>query len=215
VLVVTVARAEHQQRVARAGAELARSRHEVTLVSGPAGGLGKFENLNRLLAGHAVEGHDWLLVLDDDVDLPPGFLDDFLALAERLDLSLAQPAHRLRSHAAWRLTRRRPASLARETRFVEIGPVTALRRDTFAALLPFPPLRMGWGLDAHWAAVAAARGWRLGVIDATPIAHRVRPAGDAYSRQQAIDEAREFLAERPYLPAQQSQQTLRVHRRCG
>ena len=41
----------------------------------------------------------------------------------------------------------------RETAFVEIGPVTAFHRDTFATLLPFPDVGMGWGLDVHWAAV--------------------------------------------------------------
>ena len=50
----------------------------------------------------------------------------------------------------------------RETRFVEIGPVTAFGRAAAAELLPFPELRYGWGLDLHWAAVAAERGWRLG-----------------------------------------------------
>ncbi len=66
------------------------------------------------------------------------------------------------------MTRRRPGGLARETRFVEIGPVSALRAITFSALLPFPPLRSGWGLDAHWSAVAAAQKWRIGIIDARP-----------------------------------------------
>lgn len=215
VLVVTVARPEHRARVARAAAELRRSRHDVTPASAPPGAGGKFENVNALLAEHPPGGHDWLIVLDDDVDLPRGFLDRFVALAERHDLRLAQPAHRLRSHAAWPLTRRRAGSLVRETRFVEIGPVTALHHETFDVLLPFPPLRMGWGLDAHWAAVAVAHGWRVGVVDATPIAHRARPAGDAYSREQAVDEARAFLADHAYLTAAESQRTLAVHHRCG
>jgi GT2 family glycosyltransferase len=215
VLVVTVARPEHAGLVARAGAELDRSRHRVTRAVGPPGAGGKFENVNALLAGHAVAEPDWIVIVDDDVVLPRGFLDRFLALAERFDLRLAQPAHRLHSHAAWRLTRRRAASLVRETRFVEIGPVTALHRDTFATLLPFPALRMGWGLDAHWAALAAAHGWRLGVVDATPIGHLAHPAGAAYPREEAIAEARAFLAEHPYLPAVESQRTLAVHRRCG
>ncbi|MCA1689738.1 MAG: glycosyltransferase [Actinobacteria bacterium] len=215
VLVLTVVRPEHAGLRARAAAELRRSPHEVTLAACPPGGRGKFENLGTLLVAHPPDGYDWLLVLDDDVELPRGFLEHFLGLAERFDLRLAQPAHRHCSHAAWRLTRRRPGSLVRETRFVEIGPVTALHRETFAALLPFPNLRMGWGLDAHWAAVAARHGWRLGVVDATPIGHRARPAGDAYSRAQAIDEARAFLAARPYLPAAESQRTLAVHRRCA
>ena len=74
---------------------------------------------------------------------------------------------------------------------------------------------MGWGLDAHWAALAAERGWRLGIVDATPIAHRARPAGDAYSREQALTEARAFLLDHAYLPAAESQRTLFVHRRCA
>ena len=147
-----------------ARAELERSRHEVAVVTTAPGERGKFENLNTLLAEHPAEGYDWLLMVDDDVTLPHGFLDGFLLLAERFDLRLAQPAHRRRSHAAWEVTRRPRdgGTLVRETRFVEIGPVTALHADTFAALLPFPPVRMGWGLDLHWGAVARERGWRWG-----------------------------------------------------
>ena len=101
----------------------------------------------------------------------------------------------------------------RETAFVEIGPVTAFARATFAVLLPFPQLRMGWGLDLHWAALARAHGWRCGVIDAVSIRHRLAPAASAYSRAQAIAEARAFLAERPYLPAAEAKRTLMAHRR--
>jgi hypothetical protein len=136
-----------------------------------------------------------------------------LFLCERFELQLAQPAHRYNSHAAWQVTRRRPGSIARATQFVEIGPVTALASATFETLLPFPQLRMGWGLDAHWAALAREHGWRCGVIDAVAIGHRVAPAADAYSRETAIAEAREFLEQRPYLPAAELQRTLTTHRR--
>jgi hypothetical protein len=152
-------------------------------------------------------------VLDDDVELPRGFLDRFLFLCERFDLQLAQPAHRLNSHAAWPQTRRRAASVVRETHFVEIGPVTAFSSATFATLLPFPALRMGWGLDAHWAAIAQEHGWRCGVTDAVAIRHRAAPAADAYSREAAIAEARAFLAERPYVSAQDARRTVTTHRR--
>lgn len=215
VLVLTVARPEHDDAVRRAATELHGSTHDVTIDSCPPGDRGKFENINALLARHRLADYDWLIVADDDIDLPRGFLDRFLGLAEHFDLSLAQPAHRLRSHASWRLTRRRPGSLVRETRFVEIGPLTLLAPATFDTLLPFPALRMGWGLDAHWAAIARDRGWRLGIVDATPIAHKARPAGDAYSREQALTEARTFLADHNYLPASESQRTLAVHRRCA
>jgi GT2 family glycosyltransferase len=213
VLVLGVERPQHRSLAARAQAELTRSRHDVELHTIPPGGLGKFENLNRLLAAHPVGGHDWLLVLDDDVRLPHGFLDRFVFLCERFSLALAQPAHRLSSHAAWPQTRRRPGSVTRETSFVEIGPVTAFARATFSTLLPFPELRMGWGLDAHWAALAREHGWRCGVTDAVAIGHRAAPAADSYSREAAVAEARAFLAERPHLSAEQSQRTLTTHRR--
>jgi GT2 family glycosyltransferase len=213
VLALCVERPQNAALGSAIGAELARSRHAVELRRSPPGEDGKFENLNRMLAAERVEDFDWLLVLDDDIGLPRGFLDRFLFLAERFELDLAQPAHRATSHAAWRITRRRRGSVLRETRFVEIGPVTGFARRTFPSLLPFPQLRMGWGLDLHWGAIAAQRGWRCGVIDAVAISHRAAPAGAAYSREQALGEAREFLRERPYVPAAEARQTLVTHRR--
>ncbi|HEX8208104.1 MAG TPA: glycosyltransferase [Solirubrobacteraceae bacterium] len=236
VLVLSVARP--RSRWPAIEAELRRSSHDLEVRTSDVEERGKFENLNRLLGpgrspsgagpegsssgGDAeglasggdgeglASGFDWLLVVDDDVVLPRGFLDRFLAIAEGLGLKLAQPAHRLASHAAWPVTRRRPASVARETGFVEIGPVTAFHRDTFDVLLPFPDLRMGWGLDAHWSAVARDRGWPIGIVDATPILHAT-PAAHAYGHDEAIAEARAFLAGRPYVTRAEAR-TLRTHR---
>jgi GT2 family glycosyltransferase len=220
VLVLGVERPEHRALAQGIRDELLRSRHDVQLYTSPPGKLGKFENLNRMLgvggsrfSGSPIKDPDWLLLVDDDILLPRGFLDRFLFLCERFSLDLAQPAHRLNSHAAWSITRRHSGSVVRETPFVEIGPVTAFARSTFSTLLPFPLLRMGWGLDLHWAALARERGWRCGVIDALAIGHRVAPAADAYSRESAIAEARAFLLERPYLRADEAQQTLLTHRR--
>jgi hypothetical protein len=212
VLVLAIEREGVPNLLAAARHELERSRHEVQLHVTAADDRGKFENLDRLLELHPASGHDWLLVIDDDVALPPGFLDTFVFLAERFGLRLAQPAQRWRSHAAVAITRRRPGSIVRQTGFVEIGPVTALHADTFVELLPFPPLRAGWGLDAHWAAVAAARGWRLGVVDATPVLHGLRRTASSYDRDGAVAEARQFLAQRPYRSAREAQRTLAVHR---
>ncbi len=212
VLVLGVQRPERHALGAAMRAELLSSRHDVELHTCPAGGRGKFENLNRLLAEHPAAAHDWLLTVDDDVELPHGFLDRFLFLCERFRLDLAQPAHRLNSHAAWPVTRRRAGSVVRETAFVEIGPVTAFARSTFAVLLPFPELRMGWGLDVHWAALAREHGWRCGVTDAVSIHHRVAPAAAGYSQADAAAEARAFLAEHPYLPAGEAARTLASHR---
>jgi len=213
VLVLCVARPEHGALVRGIRHELARSRHQVELCVGSPGDRGKFENLNLLLDSDPPDTYDWLFVLDDDIVLPRGFLNRFLLLAERFELDLAQPAHRRASHAAWQVTRRRRHTLVRETSFVEIGPVTAFARSTFSTLLPFPDLRMGWGLDMHWAALAREHGWRCGVLDAVPIRHRAAPAASSYSREQALAEARAFLTNRPHLSASEAQQTLVTHRR--
>ena len=78
-----------------ARAELLRSHHDVRFATDRRRrDRGKFENLNALLERNPPDGHDWLLVLDDDVALPRGFLDAFLFLVERFGLQLAQPAHR-------------------------------------------------------------------------------------------------------------------------
>jgi hypothetical protein len=175
---------------------------------------GKFENLNRLAELAApVADYSWLLVTDDDVGLAPRFLDRFIAICEALELDLAQPAQTHRSHAAWRVTRRRAWSLARRTQYVEIGPVTLFSRRAAETLMPFPELRFGWGLDNHWGAIARERSWRLGVIDALPVRHESQPVATAYKHAEAIDEARHFLAGRDYIETEEAQQTLEAYRR--
>jgi hypothetical protein len=217
--------------------EAATSLTTETVATGLTGG--KFQNLNELLtrvgvrplnkrdrekplviAKNACEGvrplnkvgADWVLVVDDDVALPARFLDRFVAVCEALGFALAQPAQTLRSHAAWRVVRRRPWALARETRFVEIGPVTAFRRDAAEVLVPFPDVRFGWGLDLHWGAVAAQHGWRVGIVDALPVQHQVLPVASSYDHEDAIAEAQAFLAGKQYVRAADAQETLAVHR---
>jgi GT2 family glycosyltransferase len=214
VLVVGVERTDVPNLMAATRAELLRSRHDVTVDVAPAApGLGKFENLDALLARHTpLSAFDWIVVTDDDVALPRHFLDAFLACAEAGGLQLAQPAHRRHSHAAWDVTRRVRGSDWRETTFVEIGPVTAFDATAAAALLPFPKdLKMGWGLDAHWSAIAQERGWRIGVVDATPIGHTIRPAASDYPRATAAAEARRFLDGRAYVTRDEVR-TIEPHR---
>ena len=216
-------------RISRALPRLRSEHHDVRVALGATGdaadqaltnetvltglGGGKFENLNLLLACEDPQGADWIVIADDDVELPNRFLDRFVALCERLALDLAQPAQTARSHAGWRVTRRRPLSLARRTSYVEIGPVTAFSARAAGVLLPFPELRFGWGLDNHWSAVAREHGWGLGVVDALPVRHEWQPVAASYRHDEAIAEARDFLAERPYVPAHEAQRTLATIRR--
>jgi hypothetical protein len=214
VLVLGIYAPDGVDSMSRAIPQLRDARHDVQFALGALGeadktlsahtrldgleGAGKFENLNRLLAVVPATA-DWTLVVDDDVELPRGFLGRFLACAEDFGLQLAQPAHRHTSHAAWAVTRRARWTLARRTRLVEIGPVTAFHSSVATALLPFPPLRMGWGLDAHWGGLARERGWRLGVVDATPIRHESRRPATRYDRGAAIAELAEFLPGKPFV----------------
>jgi hypothetical protein len=208
VLVLGVERPDRRMNALRA--ELHRTRHEVHMHTIAMGDAGKFEHLNALLREHPAAGHDWLLIVDDDVVVAPRFLDRFLFCAEDAGLQLAQPAHRRHSHAAWAATRRLPGGAVRESRFVEIGPLTAFAAPVFDTLLPFPQdLRMGWGLDVHWGAVALQRGWRAGIVDATPMLHTA-PVGGGYDRAAAVAEAERFLAERPYVTRAQARWTRRI-----
>ena len=227
VLVVSVYRPG--SRLPAAMPRLRSSRHAVHLTLGSTGAAdplladltvqtgmsgGKFENLNRLLH-HAppVEKFDWLIVTDDDIGVPPAFLDRFVAVCERLDLDLAQPAQSMRSHAAWHVTRTRPFTLARRTNFVEIGPLTAFSARAAKVLTPFPELRFGWGLDNHWAALALERGWQLGVVDALPIRHEWQRIATSYTHAEAKAEASEFLAGRAFVGTEDAQRTVATVRR--
>ena len=207
-------------------AELRRSRHRLHLVLGALGPAapdladateladlegGRLANLNRLVASAGLGTAEWVLVIDDDIALPAGFLDNLLALARRFRLDLVQPALTLASHTAFGVTRRRPLAL-RRTRFVEQGPALLVRRPVFEALAPFPEQGMGWGICLTWAAMAERRGWRLGVADAVAVRHEGRPPGTGYDRDAAFAAARELLAEREHLGWREAEQVLERHR---
>ena len=173
---------------------------------------GKLSNLNRLAEMAPVAEGDWVLLIDDDVVLPGRFLDRLVLLAERFDLQLAQPALTRTSHTAWPVTRRR-ASLLRRTRFVEMGPVVLIRRRAFEALTPFPEAGMGWGICLHWAAVAEREGWNVGIADAVPVRHDIRPPALSYDREKAQAAARELLDAREHIGWRQADAVLASYRR--
>jgi hypothetical protein len=208
-------------------AELRRSRHGVAVRLGalgpPAPALeddtslaelegGKLANLNRLLERSPLAEAEWVLLLDDDVALVRRFLDRMMLLADRFGLDIAQPALTHSSHTAWPVTRRRPC-LLRRTRFVEMGPVMLIRRPVLEELLPFPEQGMGWGVCLHWAALAERRGWKLGVADAVPVRHDLRPPASGYDRAAAVAAARRLLEEREHIDWRQADTVLATYRR--
>lgn len=167
----------------------------------------KFLLVNDLTADAAR--FDWILLVDDDVELPPDFIDSFIDLAERYDFALCQPARTVDSYIDHPLVMQNPGVKARQTRFVEIGPVTAIRRDAAQLILPVAAdCGMGWGLDYVWPRVMEDAGLRMGIVDATPIAHRMRRQVSGYGYDDAARGMSEVLAANRHLTRDQAFQVL-------
>jgi hypothetical protein len=219
VLALGVYLADREHLAAEVAAELGRSgrwdveQRWIALGSGPvpealaavtvervAGPAPKFALVNRLLRGAPPAGVDYLLVTDDDIALPPGFLDRYLGLVERHRLALAQPARSHDSSLDLGFVEQLDGLDARWTRYVEIGPLFSIHREAFPHLLPFDETpAMGWGLDFTWPVTLERAGLRLGVVDATPVRHALRKQAAFYSGRDALDAMTRYLASRPHL----------------
>lgn len=195
VLLVGIEVPGREQDIKEVVNALTRSRHHVTQLIVPMESRGKFDNVNYAISQIDLFRYDWIVVADDDIAVPSGFLDHTLYLAAELDFKMFQPAHRFHSCSTYQVNQRHWNTLARETNFVECGPVFGFHHSTFDSLLPFPNLRWAWGIDVYWSELARRRGWKIGVLDAVPIRHK-RPIGRSYGRIAAIEEARAFLSER-------------------
>lgn len=141
----------------------------------------RFRHVNHLLAQAQLGSDEGLLLVDDDVSMAHGSLAELVRIGSAAGLSVFQPAHAPDSSYSYPLTRARPASLVRETSFVEIGPVVAVTAAAVARLFPAEVLSdadMGWGVDAQWAQLRTPR-FRFGVVDAVRVRHQA-PVGAAY-----------------------------------
>ncbi len=193
ILVVGVEVPSRSADLQQVFSRLRESRHIVTCVAAPLHeGLGKFQNINRALGVYSLEDYDWLVVTDDDIDMPDNFLDTMLDLAMQEDIKICMPAHRFHSHFGFLVTLRHWKSLVRITHFVECGPLTAFHRDAFIACVPFPELRWAWATDVAWSQMAWDRGMRIGVVDACAVEH-LRPVGASYSVDEALAEGEDYL----------------------
>jgi hypothetical protein len=160
----------------------------------------KFEIMNRLLESATCEPFDYLLVSDDDLTLPAGFLDDYLALVERHDLALAQPARTHGSFIDHHFVERLDGIDVRWTRFVEIGPLFSMRRDAADLLTPFDlATPMGWGYDFTWPVAMEAAGLQTGIVDATPVDHSIRKPVAHYDHGTADRAMQAYLAAHRHL----------------
>lgn len=160
----------------------------------------KFSLLNRLLEGVDLERYTYLIVTDDDIELPGGFIDRYLRLVEKHGLSLAQPARTHDSYIDHYFVAALSGVEARRTRFVEIGPLFSIARDTFGLLLPFDESApMGWGLDLVWPVAFGAAGRHLGIVDATPVRHVLRKPVTLYTYDETDRKRVAFLKAHEHL----------------
>lgn len=161
----------------------------------------KFALLNEALRVLEPRAFDYLVVVDDDISVPTGFLEAFIGYQRMLDLALAQPARTPWSRSSYGFVRQRPHLLGRRTRFVEIGPVFSVRRDALDLILPFDESSpMGWGYDLHWPVLLEGAGLSMGIVDATPVDHTMRAQSAAYSGSREVVARDAYLAGRPHLP---------------
>jgi hypothetical protein len=154
----------------------ALARH--TVGEGPGG---RFALLNQLAEG--VDPRHWLAISDDDARIAyPWSLATFLIVCARIGFDLAQPAHAPDSPHAHSFNGQQ-WGLARDTTFVETGPILAVSPRLRPRAVPFPAgTPMGWYADVEWTDLVA-EGYRLGIVDAVPLEH-LAPAGDRYDHQE-------------------------------
>ena len=160
----------------------------------------KWPLLEELVRTAPEQDFDYVVFCDDDVWLGDGFLDALIGLQRLHDFALAQPARTWRSFTDWPIVRRRLGSTARQTNFVESGPVVSMRRDFFALATPFSAdSPMGWGYDLVWPKLAERNGMIIGIIDAVPVDHSFRPRSELYSYTTEIDRMSAYLAKRDHI----------------
>jgi hypothetical protein len=154
--------------------EVPESLERWTVGSGPGT---KFALLNALLEGCAAD--QYVIVADDDIVFKRGSLRDLVTLGARAEFGLFQATHARHSYWSYRITKRFRLAMARETAFVEIGPLFVIAPAWRSAFLPFPDdIGMGWGLELEWLKVHQ-QGCRFGVVDDVSLVH-LGPLGETY-----------------------------------
>ena len=146
----------------------------------------KMDLLNRLWQAVACDDCDQLVIADDDISFTRGSLDQLLGATITCEFGIAQPAHDWASTSTYSMNRRRPFLLARQTTFVEPGPLFVVTQPWIDQVVPFPEnFGMGWGLWVLWLKLQA-KGCKLGVIDCVTVNHP-SPTGREYASARGVE----------------------------
>jgi hypothetical protein len=154
----------------------------------------RFFHLNWLYQASAVSPNSWVVVADDDVIFLRGDLGRMVKLMKQAGFSLAQPAQ---SYLGWWSTFfnvARPLLIARDTNYVEQGPLVVIAPDFVRKFFPLPEYDdMGWGVEAEWYE-AKGHDFRFGIVDACRIVHW-HPRANSYSVEAAAETMNQRLLE--------------------
>lgn len=172
----------------------------------------KFTLMNQLLQQENLQNYDFILFSDDDVTLPQGFLESYIEAQGRYDFALAQPARAWHSFYDHKMVLRKPWLKARQTQFVEIGPVFSLDARAAKIILPFDESSpMGYGYDFCWPVGIATAGLKMGIIDSVSVDHSYRPQGAAYSTAQNNSMMNHYLSANAHLPKGEAMRVMKTH----
>lgn len=173
----------------------------------------KFTLINQFVTREDVEDYDFIMVCDDDVSVPPDFIDRFIGWQQHCAFALAQPARTWTSYVDHPFVRKQTFCKARETRFVEIGPIFCASRSMARLILPFDEASaMGWGYDLVWPSIARNHGLRLGIVDDAAIDHSIRARSQHYSTAPELESMANFLATREHVQASEAFVNLQKYR---
>lgn len=174
----------------------------------------KFKLLNILLSEVKLANYKYIIFVDDDIRLTPGFVDKYLYLQDKYRFLISQPARNISSELSHTITRRSLITNARQTNFVEIGPLFSFHRNIYKYMLPFDELSpMGWGYDFIWPAIAIKYGFKMGIIDAVSIDHSIRPTRANYSTTDVKKQMEAILLANDHLKREQAFKVLKYYYR--
>lgn len=138
----------------------------------------RFTNFNRLYHSKPVREDAWVVLADDDFLFVRGSLARTINLMKQANFALAQPGQSVLGWWTSLFNIARPLLVARDTNYVEQGPLVIASPEFAKQILPLPESDgMGWGIEAEWYR-KKEYGVRFGIIDDCRIVHWKRNATD-------------------------------------
>lgn len=172
----------------------------------------KYEILNELLSHENIDRYDYIINSDDDIVLPFGFLDNFITLQESLGFVIAQPSRTSGSFIDHPIVEQQRGVIARQTLFVEIGPLVSFHKLIYDIVFPFDLTSpMGWGYENYWAYEIVRRGLKMGIIDNTPVDHSMRKPVENYNWHEADEKRTLYWSKYPHLKYEECFRVLKVY----